>query len=234
MKQHYWHIVETDSNGVPRLGHGDNREVKVGETLTVSGTPEVCVHGLHACHRLIDCLGYASGTVICKVTLGGEIATDPRFPDKVAATERTVTAMTTAEEGGRIMREFACWCALQVAHQWDMPGVVREYLETGNEELRAAAWDAAGDAAWDAAGDAAGAAAGGAAWVAAWAAAWDAAWAAAWAAASAAARAAASAAAWDAAWDAAWAAAWAAASAAYNDKFTAMVEAVFAAKEATE
>ncbi len=38
MTQHYWHIVETDSNGVPRLGHGDNREVKVGETLTVSGT----------------------------------------------------------------------------------------------------------------------------------------------------------------------------------------------------
>ena len=189
MTQHYWHIVATDRDGVPRLGYGDNREVKVGETLTISGTPTVCVRGLHACHRLIDCLDYASGTVICKVTLGGEIATDSDH--KVAATKRTVIAMTTAEEGERITREFARWCALRVAHLWDMPAVVREYLETGNEELRAAA----GAAAWDAARDAAGAAAR----AAAWAAAGD--------------------------------AAWAAARAAYNDKFTAMVEAVFAAKE---
>ncbi len=72
-----------------------------------------------------------------------------------------------------------------MAQYWTMPSIVREYLETGNEEIRAAAWAAAS------------AAASAAAWDAAWAAASAAAWAAAWAAASAAAWAAASAAAWD-------------------------------------
>jgi hypothetical protein len=72
-------------------------------------------------------------------------------------------------------REFARWCALQVIDLWDAPDVVREYLETGNEEIRcaaraaarasmraaagAAARDAARAAARSAAGDAAGAAA---------------------------------------------------------------------------
>ncbi len=78
------------------------------------------------------------------------------------------------------LREFSRWCALQVKDLWDMPDVVCEYLETGNEELRYAAWDAAADA-WASAADAWASAA---AWDAAWAAAADA-WAssAAWASA---------------------------------------------------
>ena len=43
-------------------------------------------------------------------------------------------------------REFACWCALQVIDKWDAPDVVREYLETGDEEIRSAAWSVAWDA----------------------------------------------------------------------------------------
>ena len=57
------------------------------------------------------------------------------------------------------MRAHACWCALTVAHLWDMPVIVREYLETQDESkraaARAAAWDAAWDAAWAATQDAA-------------------------------------------------------------------------------
>ena len=34
------------------------------------------------------------------------------------------------------LRKLACDLALSVAHLWDMPPVVREYLETQNEELR--------------------------------------------------------------------------------------------------
>jgi hypothetical protein len=75
----------------------------------------------------------------------------------------------------RLLREFARWCALQVIHLWNAPDVVREYLETGNEELRAAARAVAGAAAWDAARDVARAVAGDAAGAAAWDAAWDAA-----------------------------------------------------------
>jgi hypothetical protein len=100
------------------------------------------------------------------------------------------------------IRKLACDYAMMVADLWDMPVLVREYLTTQNEELRAAAWaaarDAARDAAWAAARAAAWAAAGAAARDAAWAAAWDAAGAAARDAAGAAARDAAGAAARDA------------------------------------
>ena len=45
------------------------------------------------------------------------------------------------------MRRFARLAALDVAHMWDMPVIVREYLETGDETKRAAAEAAAGAAA---------------------------------------------------------------------------------------
>ena len=39
------------------------------------------------------------------------------------------------------------WCALQVIDDWDCPEIVREWVETGNEEIR----EAASSAAWSAA-----------------------------------------------------------------------------------
>jgi hypothetical protein len=91
-----------------------------------------------------------------------------------------------------VLREFARECALDVIHLWDAPQIVRDYLESGDDNLRAAARAAARVAAWDAARAAAWDAARAAARAAAMAAAGDAAWAAAWAASG------------DAAWDAAW------------------------------
>lgn len=44
-------------------------------------------------------------------------------------------------------RAWARWCALQVIGLWNAPEIVRQYLETGDESIRAAAWDAARDAA---------------------------------------------------------------------------------------
>ena len=62
------------------------------------------------------------------------------------------------------IRRFACQCALDVIHLWNAPPIVKRYLKTGNEKLRAAAgdaaWAAAGAAAWAAARAAARAAAG--------------------------------------------------------------------------
>src|ERR1019366_595716 len=92
--------------------------------------------------------------------------------DKSVATERSYIARVDAEP---ILREFARKCALKVINLWDCPRIVKEYLETGNETKRAAAWDAARAAARAAAGDAARDAAGDAAGDAAWAAARDAA-----------------------------------------------------------
>ena len=58
------------------------------------------------------------------------------------------------------LRKFARCCALDVAHLWNMPDVVREYLETGDDTKRDAARDAAevAGAAWVAAALAVGAA----------------------------------------------------------------------------
>jgi hypothetical protein len=204
-----------------KLRYDAGREIAIGVEHTVKGYPEPCKRGLHASERILDALQYAPGPIIWRVELSGRIK---RGDDKVAATRRKYIA------GGLdisdILRKFARKQALSVAHLWDIPEIVRRYLEIGDEFIRAAAWAAAWAAAKDAASDAAWAAARAAAWAAAsdaasdaaraaaWAAASDAAWAAAWAAARAAAWAAASDAAWAAARDAASDAAWAAARAA--------------------
>jgi hypothetical protein len=181
-QQLFWHFAQVDEQGVPRLGYNDSREIKVGETLRVEGKPVLCEHGLHASAKLWGALCYAGGDrlVLCRVELGGEIQ---HGDNKSVANERTVVAMLSPEATEKLLRDWGRWCALQVIHLWDAPDVVRQYLETGDESLRAAARAAAGDAAWAAARDAAWAAAGAAAWAAgrdaAWAAARDAAWAAA-------------------------------------------------------
>ncbi len=134
----------------------------------------MCESGLHASERLIDALQYAPGPIICRVECGGEIERDT---DKLICRERTI--LWRVEDGGTLLKEFARKCALDVAHLWDMPAIVRQYLETGDKTASAAARDAASAAARAAAS------------------------ATAWATASAAARDAARA--WDAARDAAWA-----------------------------
>jgi phage-related tail protein len=61
------------------------------------------------------------------------------------ASRRIILWRINAED---VLRRFARQCALDVAHLWDIPSVVREYLETGDETKR----DAAGAAARVAAG----------------------------------------------------------------------------------
>jgi len=201
-----------------RLRHDDGRKIELGVTHTVEGPPVLCEHGLHGSARAIDALRYAPGPIVWRARLGGQVV---KGSDKAAATERTYIA--GGVDVSHTLRAFARSCALDVIDLWDAPDVVRQYLETGDETLRDAAWaasrdasgaasrDASRDAAWNAARDASGAAAwaaardasGAAAWAAAWNAAWDAAWNAAWNAAKGAA--------WNATRDAAWHAAGAAA-----------------------
>jgi hypothetical protein len=193
---------------------------KIGEWLIHDGLIEMCSSGLHASPTAWAALQYAPGELLHKVELDGIAETHEG--DKAVASKRRIVATIDATD---IMRRFARTVALGVIHLWNPPAVVVEYLNTGDESNRAAAWAAARDAAWDAAWAAAGAAAGDAAWAAAWAAArdaaggaaWDAAWAAAGAAAGDAAGAAAGAAAGDAARAAAGDAAWAAAGIKFNE-----------------
>jgi hypothetical protein len=175
-----------------------------GAWLEVDPPIKLCVRGLHASVHPLDALMYAPGNTLCLVELGGEIV---ESDDKCVATRRRIIARFDAEP---LLRKFARDCASSVLHLWDAPQVVRDYLKTGDESLRAAAGAAAGDAAGAAAGDAA--------WAAAWAAAGAAAGAAAVAAARSAARTAARAAAWAAAGAVAGDAAWAAAGAAADKR----------------
>jgi len=149
----------------------------IGQTLIFPGKIEICKAGYHWSRRPSQALKYAPGPMLHKVSYGGVVAEQS---EKGVSSERTIFASIDATH---LLRRFAADQALGVAHLWDMPGIVREYLTTLDESKRTAAWDAA----WDAARDAA----------------WDAARDAAWAAAREAARAAARAAAWAAAGEAA-------------------------------
>ena len=160
----------------------DGRPVPaIGEKLTHTGEIIWCKSGLHASPKPHQALRYASGKWLHRVECG---QIEREEDDKLVCRERTILQTIDAEH---LLRRFAADQALAVAHLWDTPDVVREYLTTLDDSLRDAAWAAALAAARDAAWSAARVAA----WAAAWGAAWDAAW--------AAARAAARAAAWDAA-----------------------------------
>lgn len=160
----------------------DGTPFALNEPLPAIENPVPCERGYHASLTVYDALTYAPGPHLYRVTLGGTIVSDGDPVDKYVASERTATAYVNATP---LIRSFTRQCALDVIHLWNPPDVVRQFLLTGDERLRAAAWDASWASwaawfAWDAAAwDAAAWAARAAAW-AAWAAAWDAA--AAWAA----------------------------------------------------
>lgn len=113
-----------------------------GEWLVHDGAVKLYASGLHASIAPFDALQYAPGNTLCLVELRGTIV---RGDDKVVASERRIIKRIDAEP---LLREFARWSALQVIELWDAPDVVRQYLTTGDESLRAAAWAAARDAAW--------------------------------------------------------------------------------------
>lgn len=185
-----------------------------GETLTHDGPIKPRASGLHASRRIIDALDHAPGNLICRVECWGDVI---QQGDKLVARNRRILWRV---DGEPILRAMARKSALSVIHLWNAPDVVRQYLETGREDLR----DAARDVAWAAAVAAARAAGRDVAWDTSWAAARDAAMAATLTAASAAAadaawaaaRAAARSAARDVAWDAA------------NEELTRLVEAAHA------
>ena len=137
-----WYFSAADR----RLGYEDGREIALGVTHEVGGDIALCKRGLHASVKPLDALQYAPGPIIWRVELSGNVLTGD---DKRCATRRAYVA------GGvdvtDTLRLFARRCALDVAHLWDMPEILRRYLETGDESIRAAARASARDAARDAA-----------------------------------------------------------------------------------
>jgi hypothetical protein len=144
-----------------------------GEWLIHDGPSVImCETGLHAARRVIDALQYAPGSTVCRVSCRRIV--DEHKNDKLVCWERRID--WRIENSDEVLRSFARKAALSVIHLWDAPAIVKQYLETGDKSIRAAAWDAARAAAGGAARDAARDAAGGAAWSAARGAAWSAAW----------------------------------------------------------
>ena len=135
------------------LPHGDGRKIVLGETHTVEPPLILCEHALHFCRSPWQALQFAPGPFLYQVRCEGVVVEDD---EKGGCTERTYLAMRDTPD---TCRAFARAEALRVIHLWDAPAVVHEYLETGREGIRDAAWDAARvaarvaaeDAAWDAA-----------------------------------------------------------------------------------
>ena len=160
MSMNAWHFCRL---GVLRPLLRDGRELPpIGEWLE-EPTAVICERGLHGSWRAFDALRYAPSIGVrlaaCLVEVE-DVVTE--HADKFVCKRRKVIAWAPCDD---VLRLFARQSALSVLHLWqgEVPAVVREYLETGNEEIRAAGSAAASAAAW--------AAADAAAWAAAWAAA---------------------------------------------------------------
>lgn len=111
-----------------------------GERLVYAGEAAICVSGLHASVRILDALKYAPGNTICRVACEDVV---DRADDKLVCRARTIQWRYDGED---LLRDFARQIALDVADLWDMPDVVRRFLETGNDNHRVAARAAAREA----------------------------------------------------------------------------------------
>jgi hypothetical protein len=120
-----------------KLLHNDNRPIIVGKKHSLRGPIVICVHALHASRDPFDALCYAPGPYLYKVLVWGDVV---EHADKLGSRNREYVAMRDATD---MLRQFAREQALSVIHFWDAPNVVRKYLETGDEKLRAAAAAAA-------------------------------------------------------------------------------------------
>jgi hypothetical protein len=96
-----WHFLPTDK----RLRYRDGRKVTTGKTLSVTGCPQVTVHGLHSSRSLTTALRYAPCPILCRVASWGRVHD---FDDLAAAQNRHIVWMIDAD---KVLREHAAWCA---------------------------------------------------------------------------------------------------------------------------
>ena len=119
------------------LPHGDGRKIALGKAHTLRGVITLCEHALHACRDPFDALGHAPGNWLYRVECSGRVV--EQF-DKLGCSHRRYVARIDATA---LALQFAREQALSVAHLWDMPDFVRQFLETGDTSLTDAAAKAA-------------------------------------------------------------------------------------------
>lgn len=105
----------------------------VGEWLEQEGLLCLQSPALQASAHPFDALYYCSGTRLHLVELDGEMMESTTFPCYVRASRMRLLATLDATE---LIRRFARRCALDVASLGKMPDAVRDYLESGDENLR--------------------------------------------------------------------------------------------------
>lgn len=117
-----------------------------GEWLIHDGPVVLCESGLHASVHPFDALQYAPGDTLCYCEYRGQIIHES---DKFVAEQRRIVTRMDATE---MLHYYARMQAISVAHLWEPPDVLLDFLMTGDRSLRAtwAAWDAASpvQAAW--------------------------------------------------------------------------------------
>ena len=144
-----WHFLPYDR----RMRYHDSMLVEPGYIYTAHGPLKMCRWGMHASVRAIDALGYAPGSIVCRVRVWGDIE---RCKDKLVARHREVLWMADAK---RALWLFACDVAVRACANADVtdpdilaaPATRRRWLDgeaTGDE--MSAAWSAARSAAWSA------------------------------------------------------------------------------------
>ena len=122
---------------------------KNGVWLEYSGPLKMCESGLHWSREPFDALQYAPGETLCLVEIGGKIVEpkEGKHTDKGISPRRKIIARMDATE---LLHYFARMQALSAIHLNEYlcnSDAVCDYLMTGDESLRDAAWDAARDAA---------------------------------------------------------------------------------------
>ena len=149
-----WHFL-TGEPDAPTLRDG-RPAPRVGEPLVYTGPLKACRSGLHASVQLLQALRYAPGPVLAEVDCSGWI-----YPqeDKLVCSRRVIRRLLDSTPA---LRAFGRRVALAVFNQVETRLAVsdaRDWLLTGDEHYRAAAYSAARLAAWSAARSAANAAA---------------------------------------------------------------------------
>ena len=127
---------------------------EIGERLTHEGPVIPCEAGLHFSAHPFDALRYAQGSCLDLIEGPDDAIAHGDPVDKFVGAWRVRIATIDVTP---VLREFACRCALDVANYWDMPDVVRAYLDgtDRSDAARAAASASARDSAKEAAAAAA-------------------------------------------------------------------------------
>lgn len=145
-----WHFLNDDKTmSFDRFGE----VVEVGKTYSIpeDKNPEVGVYGLHGAGRAIDAIKHSNKTMVCRVEIYDDISNIDTSvdiyngPTLLAGRHRKVLWMADAS---KTLKEFARWCILQVIDLLPVPDVVQRYLETGDESLFKATYDAVYHADW--------------------------------------------------------------------------------------